>query len=50
MRTARPFPIFEGGTKNLSIRGHIYHHKSSTLTPVCFAIRASIFGPISTRS
>jgi hypothetical protein len=26
------------------------HHKSSTLNPVCFAIRASIFGSISTRS
>jgi hypothetical protein len=25
-------------------------YKSSTLNPVCFAIRASIFGPISTLS
>ena len=31
-------------------KGWASHHKSSAVNPVCFAIRASIFGPISTLS
>jgi len=38
------------GRSPFRTEGRRADYKSSTLNPVCFAIRASIFGPISTRS